>query len=631
MRSRKRRRELQQPRADRSPSGPFLWELRPYLRQVSGLFLVGSAAGILMNVAIVLPPIFLGRAIDAVLAYQHGNGSSGGVARAAIEFVLASAATSVPRIAKRWLLIAARTRLQANIRSDALRGVLAWPMDALAAMSVGGVMARIVGDVQQLGVGLGEVIIETWDTLLFSVSLVATMFVYAPGLAAAALAPVPAALVLAKMAGRRVAAQTVRARQADADLTTLLHEQLGAFRLLRLSGRSDAAVARVRVLADVQAAAELDWIRLDAGLAAVYTAMLSAGVVFVFVLGGHRVASGAMSIGALVAFLQLFVRFIGRAPRIPQMANRIQAAGAAYARLRPLLAPPPPIEAQPDWASFRITHVARAEERPVEAAAMPSHPAAMSFRAVTFTYPGATWPALHDVDLELAPGTLVAVTGAVGSGKSALARLATGIYAPDSGRVLLDGISIAESEPADRARRIGYLGQEPHLFSGSIAENILLSQGQPAASADDPWLARALSAACLEHDVDALPDGVRTEVGELGVRISGGQRQRIALARAVAAGGSTPALIVLDDPFSAVDVHTEASIAVALRDMIGRNATILLCSHRLASFPYADEVVVLEHGRIAERGSHLELLGRQSLYAQIHRAQQRLSLTEQAT
>jgi ATP-binding cassette, subfamily B, multidrug efflux pump len=169
------------------------------------------------------------------------------------------------------------------------------------------------------------------------------------------------------------------------------------------------------------------------------------------------------------------------------------------------------------------------------------------------------------------------------------------------------------------------------LFSGSIAENILLSQGQPAASADDPWLARALSAACLEHDVDALPDGVRTEVGELGVRISGGQRQRIALARAVAAGGSTPALIVLDDPFSAVDVHTEASIAVALRDMIGRNATILLCSHRLASFPYADEVVVLEHGRIAERGSHLELLGRQSLYAQIHRAQQRLSLTEQAT
>jgi ATP-binding cassette, subfamily B, multidrug efflux pump len=631
MRSRKRRRELQQPRADRSPSGPFLWELRPYLRQVSGLFLVGSAAGILMNVAIVLPPIFLGRAIDAVLAYQHGNGSSGGVARAAIEFVLASAATSVPRIAKRWLLIAARSRLQANIRSDALRGVLAWPMDALAAMSVGGVMARIVGDVQQLGVGLGEVIIETWDTLLFSVSLVATMFVYAPGLAAAALAPVPVALVLAKMAGRRVAARTVRARQADADLTTLLHEQLGAFRLLRLSGRSGAAVARVRELADVQAAAELNWIRLDAGLAAVYTAMLSAGVVFVFVLGGHRVASGAMTIGTLVAFLQLFVRFIGRAPRIPQMANRVQAAGAAYARLRPLLAPPPPIEAQPEWASFRITQVARTEERPVEAAATPSHPAAVSFRAVTFTYPGARLPALHDLDLELAPGTLVAVTGAVGSGKSALARLATGIYAPDSGRVLLDGISIAESEPAERARRIGYLGQEPHLFSGSVAENILLSQGQPAASADDPWLARALTVGCLEPDVGALPDGVRTEVGELGVRISGGQRQRIALARAVAAGGSTPALIVLDDPFSAVDVHTEASIAVALRDMIGRNATILLCSHRLTSFSYADEVVVLEHGRIAERGSHLELLGRQGLYAQIHRAQQRLSLAEQST
>src|SRR3954454_23421576 len=183
----------------------FLWQLRPYFRQVAGLLVVGSFCGILMNVFIVLPAVFLGRAINTVLAYQQGHASSSAVGRAAIALVLATAATEGPRIGKRWWRGVARTRSAANVRADALRGVLGWPMDRLAAMSVGGVMARVIGDVQILTLGVGEVMVETWDTLLFSVSLVVAMFIYAPGLAAAALAPVPLALLLAKAAGRRVA------------------------------------------------------------------------------------------------------------------------------------------------------------------------------------------------------------------------------------------------------------------------------------------------------------------------------------------------------------------------------------------------------------------------------------------
>jgi ATP-binding cassette subfamily B multidrug efflux pump len=602
----------------------FLWELRPYFRQVAGLLVIGSIAGILMNVAIVLPAIFLGRAVNTVLAFHQGTTGASSVALAAVLFVVATAATQVPRIGKRYWLGLARVRFQANVRSDALRGVLGWPMERLAAMPVGGVMARVVGDVEVLGLGVGEVIVETWDTLLFSVALVVTMFVYDPGLALVALAPVPVALLVAKLAGRVVAARTTDARQADADLTAALHEQLGGFRLLRLSGRTGAAADRIRVLAHRQAAAELNAIRVDQGLAALYTTLLSAGAFFIIWLGGRSVAAGALSVGGLVAFLQLFARFTGRAPRIPQMANRVQAAGAAYARLRDLLATPVSITGEPRWSSFRSAHVAGFGPVSPEPDREGHAPAALSIRGVWFRYPGSTTQTLQDIDIDVPPGRLIAVTGPVGSGKSALGKLAAGIRQPDGGHVLLDGSPVAEIPPAHRARHIGYVGQEPDLFSGTVAENVLLQPRPYIPDRDDPVIDPALGMASLRADVSGMPAGVRTQIGEGGIRVSGGQRQRIAIARALAAGGM-PSLLVLDDPFSAIDVQTEQAIIAALRARsAGRLAwapTILLLSHRLAAFPYADEVVVLDHGTIEERGTHADLLEKGGLYARIYRAQ----------
>lgn len=613
----------------------FLLRLRPYYRQVAGLLVVGSVAGIVMNVAIVLPAVFLGRALNTVLAYQRHHATAGQVTLAAGLFVAATAATQLPRIGKRFWLDLARARFRANVRADALRGVLSWPMARFAELSVGGVMARVIGDVEVLGVGVGEVIVETWDTLLFAVSLVVTMFLYSPLLAVMALAPVPVALWLAKVSGRLVAHRTTAARQADAELTTVLHEQLGGIRLLLLAGRSATATGRVRTLADLQARAELDAIRVDEGLSALYSVLLGAGVFFIVWLGGHEVATGVLSVGGLVAFLQLFARFVGRAPRIPQMLNRIQAAGAAYVRLEPLLAPAVPAAGEPRWSSFRSAHVAGTGAG-VPAAPVPvgaRGPVRLCFEGVTFAYPGAPRPAVVDIDLEVPAGSFVAVTGPVGGGKSALGRLAAGIYAPQHGRVLVDGTAAAELPDADRARRVGYLGQDLSLFSGSVAANIALAPGHDL-GVSEQGLRRAASLAVLESDLEAMPEGFATEVGELGVRVSGGQRQRIALARALAADGVVPGLLVLDDPFSAVDVHTEATIAKRLREAVGdqappgEQATVLLFSHRLAAFPHADRVLVLDGGRIEEAGTHAELLAAGGLYARIFRAQAGLETAE---
>ena len=608
----------------------FLWNLRPYYRQVAGLLTVGSAGGILMNVAIVLPAVLLGRAVNVALAVERQTATPGQVGWAAVLLVGGTAATELPRIAKRYYLGVARTRFVASVRADALRGVLGWQPEQSATVPVGDVMARAIGDVDVLGTGVGEVMVETWDTLLFSASLVVTMFLYNPGLAAVALAPVPPALWLASRSGRMVAHRTTVARESEADLTGVLREQLGALRLLRLFGRTQAATQRVHGFAAAQAGAELAAIRLDEALSAIYTGLLSAGAVFIVWLGGERVVSGSMSVGALVAFLALFVRFVTRAPRIPQMANRVQAAGAAYRRLEPLLAPAPAAGGELRWSSFRSAHVPGISQPLSEPARPAAGPAGLRMACVSFAYPGSPVPAVIEADLEVPPGAFVAVTGPVGSGKSALARLASGLYPPGAGTVEIDGCPVASLDPEVRAGKVGYLGQEPQVFSGTVAENITMWGSSAHDTGLGPAASRAVGLAALERDVAGMPAGLATEIGELGVRVSGGQRQRIALARALAAAGHVPGLLVLDDPFSAVDVHTEAAIVAGLRDSFGpgvpehERATILLFSHRLAAFPLADLVVVLDAGRVVEKGTHAELMAAGGLYARIASAQARM-------
>ena len=219
----------------------FLWEMRRYFRQVAGQLALGSAAGIIMNTAVVLPAILLGRAIDQALAWERGSATATDVGWAALAFIGGTLLTEVPRIAKRWWLMTANARIRANVRADAFRGVLAWPMADVQRTPVGDLMARIVGDVEVLGVGVREFTIEIWDTVLFSLSFVVAMLVFDPGLTLLALLPAPFAMVLAHATGRWVARRTTRAREANADLTAAIQEYLAGVRVLRLFGRVAAS------------------------------------------------------------------------------------------------------------------------------------------------------------------------------------------------------------------------------------------------------------------------------------------------------------------------------------------------------------------------------------------------------
>jgi ABC-type multidrug transport system fused ATPase/permease subunit len=250
----------------------------------------------------------------------------------------------------------------------------------------------------------------------------------------------------------------------------------------------------------------------------------------------------------------------------------------------------------------------------------------VSLRDVTFRYAGAGTPALSGLSLEIPAGALVGVTGPVGSGKSALARSLLGIHPIESGAVLVDGRESTQLGPEERRGLIGYLPQDPLLFSGTLKENLTLSQAGEIP--DDRAMSEAVRLSALDQDVRGFPRGLDTEIGELGVRLSGGQRQRVGLARAIAAGApGLPGLLVLDDPFSAIDVATEARIVASLKQAFGADApagdrvTIVVCSHRLAAFPHADLVVVLQDGRIEELGTHAELAAASGLYSRIFQAQ----------
>ncbi len=450
----------------------------------------------------------------------------------------------------------------------------------------------------------------------------------------------PVALVLAKLVGQRIAVRTLRAREANAALTAFVLEGLTGLRVLRMSGRGGAYASRLGGLANAQATAELAAIRLTAMLAPVYTTVTTAGVIAVLWLGGDRVTAGSLSVGDLVAFLVLFARFTGRAFRIPQMANRVQAAVAAWTRLEPLLAAPRPLSTEPTRASFRSDRVAGLPEAPRPQPVAPaSGPVSIALDKVTFTYPGAAAVALDRVSLDIAPGMFVAVTGPVGAGKSALTRILLGLYPVQPGTVRVAGKDPNTWSAGDRAHT-GYLPQGHPVFSGTIAENVLLAEPEAAThpgtgagvGGATQRLREALRIAGLVDDIAAMPAGTDTVIGELGSRISGGQRQRVALARALAGPAATsPRLLVLDDPFSAVDVETERRIMAALRDAFGpgarmeKRATVVLCSTRLAGFTDADAVIVLDAGRVVERGTHPQLLEEGGLYARIFWAQRHIS------
>ncbi|HWA16363.1 MAG TPA: ABC transporter ATP-binding protein, partial [Gemmatimonadales bacterium] len=435
------------------------------------------------------------------------------------------------------------------------------------------------------------------DTLTRAAMVLPYLLHISPRLALIALLPL-AALPIGMVAfGRAIHQRTLRIQDAYSTLSTAVHENLAGARIIRAYGQEPAEIGRFKTISSDYASRNLALARVSAAFHPLLTLLGGLGAVAVLWLGGQLVIQRTITIGEFVAFSTWLVYLVWPMISIGWVVNLVQRGEASMGRINAVMDEVPRIVSPRTPTSLPPGRTART----------------IAFEGVGFRYPTAQdrgW-VLQDLSFTVAAGHALGITGPTGSGKSTITDLLVRAYDPDEGRILLDGIDIRDIDLTELHRAIGVVPQETFLFSDTVRGNILL--GAP----DDGRLERAGQVSQFAAALPDLPNGYDTLLGERGINLSGGQRQRAAIARALA---QDPAVFVLDDSLSAVDAHTEIRILKGLAASLEWRTRIII-SHRLSAIREADEIIVLDEGRIVERGTDADLMALQGRYWSLLRRQ----------
>ncbi|HEX2233538.1 MAG TPA: ABC transporter ATP-binding protein [Thermoleophilaceae bacterium] len=554
--------------------------LRPYRRGVLVSFALAAAA---MGMG-VLVPYLVGRTVDEI---RQGGAELWPLALAVAGAGVLRLLFSVVR-----RLVAGRVSLgvEFDLRNRMYAHLQSLELAFFDGQQTGQLMSRSTVDLQSVRFFIGYGLIFILQSALTILIAAGVMVAVNPLLAAVALAPMPFVIWVAFRYGRRNRPASQEVQQRIAELTAEAEENVSGVRVVKAFAqeqrqlrRFDRAVKRV-----------FDQSMISTRLRAFYSPLIGflpqLGLAALLVVGGRQAINGTITVGEFVAFYGYVLLLTGPMRMLGIALGMAQRAVASGARVFEVL------DRQP-----RLT-------APADAPQLPPGGGRVELRGVTFAYDGGS-PVLHDVDLDVDAGRTVALVGGTASGKTTLVSLIPRLYDVSEGAVLVDGVDVRRVHLDSLRRQVAVVSDDAFLFSATLRDNI--AYARPEAS--DEEVADAARRAGLGELVDELPEGYDTLVGERGLTLSGGQRQRVAIARALLA---QPRILILDDATSSVDATTESRIKGALGEVMEGRTTFVI-AHRLSTIALADEIVVLEEGRVAARGSHDELLERSELYREI--------------
>ncbi len=570
-----------------------------YLRRYLGRYLLGAVCLILTASLAMAVPYLLKRAIDAI---QAGLPFADVASIAAV--IAAIAVTqAIVRTLSRALIFNVGRDVECDLRNDLFAHLEQLPVAYYQDQQTGDLMSRLINDVTAIRMLLGVGFLNLLNTPIYYAYGLTIMFTLNAPLTLAALIPFPLLLLIVKSVSRRMMEQTLRVQEELSNLSSAVQENVAGIHVVRAYQAEDVAVRRFSRKNEALTEESLALARVRGQLGPIMRTASGLGTLVVLCLGGVQVIRGNMSLGDLAAFIGYLNLLAWPTMAMGWMLSVLQRGRAALQRLEHIFA------AEPD-----ITD-------PIDPEPLPDIEGAIEYRDVSFAYPngGHSHRILDGVSFRLEPGQKMAVVGRTGAGKSTLVNLLPRLFDPTAGEILIDGREIRRLPLRQLRSAIGFVPQDPFLFSTRIDENIAFALDDTNSSSDRHQLLRdaAISAGVAE-DIEGFPHGYATMVGERGVTLSGGQKQRLTLARALA---SSPRILILDDALSSVDTRTEQAILSSLRQRLAGRTSIFI-AHRLSTVVDADVILVLDDGRVVERGDHTSLLERDGFYAQLFREQQ---------